>query len=48
MHRLMVALLHGESLDAIMPHAHNLIGIGHTSGQEMLAGLITGISQNHQ
>jgi hypothetical protein len=41
MHDLVAAILTGKSADEIARHVQRLCGIGHTSGDEMLAGVLT-------
>jgi len=43
LHRLVAALLYGNQVDAITPHVQRLLAIGSTSGEDLLAGALTGM-----
>ena len=44
-HGLVWALLHGETQSRTRSNAEKVVTIGHTSGWDMLAGVVTGMSQ---
>jgi len=43
MHELVTSLLESKDLGCLMASANRLLGIGHTSGWDILAGLLTGM-----
>lgn len=44
LHRLAQALSVGETIDQLLPHAEELVGVGHSTGWDILTGFLAGMS----